>query len=278
VAPSAVSRQIAILEREVGLPLFERTASGVTTTGAGEVLARHTLSVFRDIDRARSAIGDLKGLRSGEVTIYAIEGMASEFLPRLLTSFHVRFPGISFNLVLAPTDRIVEAVLNDEADIGITFNAKPRPELAIVARHAEPLTCLVAPGHPLSKSKSISLQMLARYPVALPNHAFGLRQVIDLAVKRRGVALQAMVTTDSLELTKQLAAAGTAVAFMPAFTVAREIEQGTLRSISLDDKLFRSIGTEVCIHRGRAISSAAEEFLKVLVPAVKTLGHSRRVF
>jgi DNA-binding transcriptional LysR family regulator len=278
VAPSAVSRQIAILEREVGLPLFERGASGVTATAAGEVLARHTRSVFREIDRARSAIGDLKGLRSGEVTIYAIEGMASEFLPRLLTAFHARFPGISFNLVLAPTDRIIEAVLNDEADIGITFNAKPRPELAIVAQHAEPLTCLVAPGHPLAKSRSISLQMLARFPVALPNHAFGLRQVIDLALKRRGITLRAFVTTDSLELTKQMAAAGGAVAFMPAFTVAREVAQGTLRSMPLEDKLFRSVGTEVCIHRGRAISSAAQEFLKVLVPAVETLGQPKRAF
>ncbi|MBX6329202.1 MAG: LysR family transcriptional regulator [Pseudolabrys sp.] len=274
VAPSAVSRQIAILEREAGLPLFERRASGVTTTAAGEVLARHTQSIFREIDRARSAIEDLKGLRAGEVTIYAIEGMVREFLPRLLASFHAQFPGISFNFTIASTDRIIEAVLNDEADIGITFNAKPKSELSIVARHTEPLTCLVAPGHPLSKRKSISLQQLAQYPVALPNEAFGLRQLIDLAAKRRGIALQAFVTTDSLELTKQMAAVGTAVAFMPAFTVAREVSQGTLRAIPVDEKLFRSVATEVCIHRNRTISSAGQEFLKVLIPAVKALGQT----
>ncbi|PWB59002.1 MAG: LysR family transcriptional regulator [Bradyrhizobiaceae bacterium] len=278
VAASAVSRQIAILEREVGLPLFERTATGVATTAAGEVLARHTRSMFREIDRARSAIEDLKGLRAGEVVIYAIEGMVSEVLPRLLSSFHARFPGISFKLVFAPTDRIVEAVLSDEADIGITFNARPRPELAIVARYAEPLSCLVSPSHPLACSESVSLQHLKSYPVALPTNAFGLRQLIDLAAKRRGISLQPMLTTDSLELTKQLAAAGVAVAFMPAFTVAREIRAGSLRCLPLDEKAFRSVGTEVCVHRNRTISTAAQEFLKALVPVVKALGQARQAF
>jgi len=109
IAPSAISRQIAILERELKLRLLERTSSGVVTTAAGRLLAQHMQSIFRDIGRAQAAIDDLKGLQVGEVTIYAMEGLVSNFLPSLITRFNAVHPGISFNLVLAATDRIIEA-------------------------------------------------------------------------------------------------------------------------------------------------------------------------
>jgi DNA-binding transcriptional LysR family regulator len=271
VAPSAISRQVAKLERECGLPLFDRSSTGVFATAAGNILASHTQSIFRDIDRARSAIEDLKGLRIGEVAIYAMEGMVSHFLPALFSSFNERFPNIDFNLVLAPTDRIIEAVVRDEADIGITFNAKPRQDLVVVARYAEPVDCLVAPDHPLAKRARVTLSELACYPLALPNEAFGLRQLVDAAAKRSGIALNVMLTTNSLELTKTLAAKGTAVAFMPAFTVRAETGRGGLVCIPVADKMFRSAYTDVCVHKNRNISTAGQEFLNALVEEMELL-------
>jgi DNA-binding transcriptional LysR family regulator len=271
IAPSAISRQIAILERELKLRLFERNSTGVSTTAAGRLLAHHTQSIFRDIGRAQAAIDELKGLQVGDVTIYAMEGLVSDFLPSLLSSFHTRFPGISFNLVLAPSDRIIEAVARDEADIGISFNAKLRHEIIVAARYAEPVSCIVSPRHPLAREKSVTLKALQRYPLALPNDSFGLRQLIDAAVKRRGIDCRTLLTTNSLELTKTLAAKGAAVAFMPAFTVSAEVARGSLRCIPVNEKGFRMPYSEVCIHRNRELSQAAQAFLKVLVTEVKSL-------
>lgn len=279
IAPSAISRQIAILERELSLKLFERTAAGVTTTAAGRLLALHTQSIFRDISRAQSAIDDLKGMRVGEVTIYAMEGLVSNVLPALLSRFHEQYPGINFNLVLAPTDRIIEAVVRDEADIGLTFNARPRPDLTVAARHAEPVSCIVSPQHPLARQKSVSLKTLQQYPLALPNDSFGLRQLIDMAAKRRRLTLRVLLTTNSLELTKTLAASGAAVAFMPAFTVSAEIARGSLRCVPVAEKAFQSASSEVCVHRNRDISSAARVFLTALIAEMKLLKfRARSVF
>ena len=75
VAPSAVSRQIAQLEHEVDAILFERSKGGVQLTVAGEVLARHSHGIFRDLDRARTGIDELRGLRRGEVNLWVIEGI-----------------------------------------------------------------------------------------------------------------------------------------------------------------------------------------------------------
>jgi DNA-binding transcriptional LysR family regulator len=92
VAPSAVSRQIAQLELELAAVLFERSKVGVQLTAAGEVLARHSHRIFRDLDRARSGIDDLRGLQRGEVSVWVIEGFVSGLLPDLLGNFHHRYP------------------------------------------------------------------------------------------------------------------------------------------------------------------------------------------
>jgi len=271
IAPSAISRQIAILEKELGVRLFERAPSGVRPTAAGYILTQHTNSIFRDVGRAKSAIEELKGLRIGEVTIYAMEGLVSEFLPKLFSSFHVQYPGIKFNLILASTDQIIEAVVRDEADIGITFNAKPRQELSVVARYSEPVGCLVAPRHPLANEMAVTLKTVSEFPLALPNETFGLRQLIDAEATRRRLRLNVMLTTNSLELTKRAAIFGSAVAFMPPFTVRSEVAQGSLRCIPMNEKAFRSAYSEVCVHRSRTISAASQEFLKSLVAAVNGL-------
>ena len=125
VAPSAVSRQIAQLEHEVDAVLFERSKSGVRLTAAGEVLARHSHRVFRDIERARSGIDDLRGLRRGEVSLWVIEGFVRGCCRASWPNFQIRYPAVAFKVQTASTDRIIEALLEDEADIGITFNASP---------------------------------------------------------------------------------------------------------------------------------------------------------
>lgn len=93
VAPSAVSRQIAQLEHELDAILFERSKSGVRLTAAGEVLARQSHRIFRDLDRARAGIDDLRGLRRGDVSLWVIEGFVTGLLPNLLGRLPAPLPG-----------------------------------------------------------------------------------------------------------------------------------------------------------------------------------------
>jgi DNA-binding transcriptional LysR family regulator len=200
VAPSAVSRQIAQLEREVDAVLFERSKVGVQLTAAGEVLARQSHRIFRDLDRARSGIDDLRGLQRGDVSVWVIEGFVSGLLPDILANFHHQYPGVSFKIQTGSTDRIVEALLEDEADIGITFNAMPRAEIEVIAEYVEPISCLVAPTHDYANRSELTLDEICKYHLALPEHSFGLRQVFERAIAKRRLNPQILVTTNSLEL------------------------------------------------------------------------------
>ncbi len=272
VAPSAISRQIQILEHDFGAPLFERTNQGMRLTAAGVLLARQTQRTFRDLDRVRAAVDDLRGLRRGHVTAYAIEGMVADFLPRVLSQFQDRYPGISFTIKTGSTDRIIEALVHDEADIGIGFNVSERADIVTVYEYAEPLDCLVAVDHPLADAKSLRLRDILAYPLALPDTAFGLRQMIDNAMRRERLTPAIWVTTNSLELTKTLAISGRAIAFMPAVSVLSEVAQARLRAIPLLAEDCAHARTSVCVHRDRDLPFATAEFLKTIIATLTDLG------
>ncbi|MDF3812729.1 LysR family transcriptional regulator [Rhodopseudomonas sp. BAL398] len=271
VAPSAVSRQIAQLEHELDAVLFERSKMGVQLTSAGEVLARQSNRIFRDLERARTEIDDLRGLRRGEVSLWVIEGLVSGLLPDLLAEFHHRYPQVSFRIQTGSTDRIIEALLEDEADIGITFNAPRRPEIEVIAEHVEPISCLVAPTHVFADRTELNLDDICTQTIALPEHSFGLRQVFERAVAKRQRSPQVLVTTNSLELTKRMAATGQVLAFMPALTVIAELHSGGLRAIPVADPAFEAARSSISVHRDRPLPHAAQEFLKTLVNAIRGL-------
>ncbi len=111
IAQSALSRQIHKLEEDFGVPLFHRHARGVELTSAGEIFLRHARSSLRQIERVRSELDALKGLRRGTVTIQSIESLVQHLLPRAIARFSERHPGISFDVTIDGSDHVVAAVL-----------------------------------------------------------------------------------------------------------------------------------------------------------------------
>lgn len=264
VAPSAVSRQVAQLEEDLDTTLLLRSKSGVELTHAGEVYFRQTRRILLDLNHAKQSLDDMRGLRRGEVNIAVIEGLVSELLPRITADFHRRYPKILFKVRTMPTDDILAALMDHEADIGLTFNAPERAEIQIIEEYTEPISCLVAPHHRFANAKQLSLADIAKAPMAMAESNFGLRRIIEKALGPRRAGIQPVITTNSLEFTKAMAMTGEVVSFMPMLTVQREIRSGLLHAIPIDSPALASSTTSLCIHRDRPLSYPAREFLKLL--------------
>ncbi len=264
VAPSAVSRQLVQLEHSLGTPLLERTNTGVQLTAAGTMVERYTEGMFRELDQLRATIHDFKGLKEGTVKLSVIEGMVAGMLPKAMADFSSAHPAINFTVLTDSTDHIIEALIRNETDIGIIFGGKPRPEIEIIAEHAEPVMCLVAKSHPFARRRSITLAELCGEKLALPVTSFGLRQAFDAAVRRARLKPDIVLTANTLELIKNFATSGAAVTIAPALAATREMAQGRLKAVPIKDAELMSSSVALCIHKDRPLSYAARAFLGAL--------------
>jgi DNA-binding transcriptional LysR family regulator len=268
VAPSAISRQIAKLEHELGAALFERRSTGVRLTPAGEILAGQLQSTVRDLMRVRGQIDELNGLRRGDVTIHCIEGLIDTFLPAVIAAFNSRYPEIRFHVTVASTDGIIDALVSDDADIGIALNAPGRMEISVCGGWAEPLHAIVAPSHPLSARKGLHLAELARFPAALPDASFGVRRLVDRMLAKGDLTPNVLVTTNSILATNCIVRQGIAYTLMPVFAVAGDLESGSLIAIPLTDRGLEPTRVQVCIHKNRRLPVAAAELLASLIASL----------
>lgn len=271
VSSSAVSRQIAKLERDIDAPLLERNARGVALTEAGRLLAAFGGRSSRDMEQIRSQINDLNGLRKGHVTIATVEAMVAEFLPRCLAAFQARHPGIIATVNVIGTHAIAEAVLDHEADIGIAYGTPKRQDLTIQAALPQPLHAILSSKHPFASRKSVFLSEFRNAAVALPNRSFGIRQMVDRASVRAGFTFSKILETNSLEMAKGLVRHSMAVTFMPLLTVFRDIELGALIARPLRDSTFASSSIEVLTATDRSLPRAPRALLVEIQQALAHL-------
>jgi DNA-binding transcriptional LysR family regulator len=123
----AVNRQLLYLEAEIGAPLFERLPSGMKLTPAGEVLARHSITVIQDAQRTASEFDNLRGVRRGKVTLITVEGVNSDLLPAVIGRMLQLHPMVEIEATTAGSSAIPPVVLSGDADIGLAFSL-PRNE------------------------------------------------------------------------------------------------------------------------------------------------------
>lgn len=269
VAPSAVSRQIANLEEELGASLFERTPRGMVPTEAGQLLFNYVCENNHRIERVRSDLDDLTNLRRGTVRLAVIEAVTGDFLPTLMSRFSASYPGIGFYVEVCGTHQIADRVVSDSAEIGLAFDVLSREDLVLQGRLAQPLQVICRPSHPLARRKSVSVTDLVNHRLVVPDETFGTRYLIDRAAARAGVRLSVHCVANSLQLLKMLVANSDAVSCMPPLTFAHEQASGLLAAVPVSDKSCRQASLDVITARHRKLSAAAKVFLEALLEVCK---------
>lgn len=269
VAPSAVSRQMAALEEDLGAPLFERSAKGVRLTPAGEVFASTARSIFRQMERARSEIDDLRGLKRGHVILYAVEGVVAEFLFPLLAKFNRDHPQISFEIQVTGTDDVLRALIEDRGDIGLAFNPAPAADILVLRQAVHRVVAVAPPDHPAARAGSLSVAGLAAHTLGLPDRGFGVRRLLDEAMAREQVENRPFLQVNSIEMAKAFVRAGMGLTVLPEFAVQAEGARGEFACIPLHGQRGGLSATlALCTHRDRHLGAAARRVLDWLSSAM----------
>jgi DNA-binding transcriptional LysR family regulator len=217
--PSAVSQQVAALEREVGIVLVERGARGARLTQAGVVLDRHAAIVLGQLAAARAELDDLAALRGGTVRLAAFESSWTALVPAAVARFRAAFPDIDLQLAEEDPVAAVAGVRAGACDVAVVFEPNGAEgleglERTVVAR--DPLWAVLPAGHALAAGAGpapLDLAVLAAEPWVAPT-AF-CATVVRGACAAAGFEPDVVFSSADYGAVQGFVAAGAGVALVP---------------------------------------------------------------
>ncbi|PHZ84619.1 LysR family transcriptional regulator [Paremcibacter congregatus] len=264
VAPSSVSRQIAILEDELGVEVLERGRGKAKLTEAGEMAVKYYRDDLGRKEILASHLNDIQGLRRGSITIAMGEGFVSDLLSEAMQAFMGEYPEIEIDVRVAGTNQVLSLVEEDEAHIGMVFDCPSLPRITVQQAYNQPLKAVMAASHALAGRKSVSLADFMSLKYALPQKNFRIREVLDEAAYQEKLVLDPVLTSNSLLILKNMAMTPDGVTVLPDIAILKELKAGHLVSIPVESASLSNTSADIVTRLGRLLPGAAREFLKYL--------------
>lgn len=233
LTPPAVSLQLRELENTIGIPLLERSESGMVMTLAGQELLELSKSIQDSLTRFGEVIGDLKGVDHGVVAV-GVVSTARYFAPTVLAEFMKIYPQVKIQLLVGNRETTMEKLESMELDFAITglppdhFGVKKE----FISKH--PQIIIVSPDHRLAKKQRIALSELQDETFLLREPGSGTRSITDKLFARSRNLPGSGLEFGSNETIKQAVMAGLGIAVISAHTVAAELKEKRL--VALDVK------------------------------------------
>ena len=257
----AVSAQVRQLEQEMNAPLFARLGTKIALTPAGEIFAQYAEQILDLRRRAQDSINELERVPRGELVIAANEATCIYVLPRVFSEYKKRFPNVQILVDRAYGTRVVEAVVDNQADFGITQLPVTEKRLQVAKIHSDEIKALFPPRHPLALKDCILPQDLVGLQLLLPK-AGQTRNRLNAWLEPVEDQVSISMELDSTEMLKRFAMAELGVAFVAGSHTGEEVAAGRLAARSLGpEPMVRQIG--LIYRKDKALSKAALGFIEV---------------
>jgi DNA-binding transcriptional LysR family regulator len=262
ITQSAVSQQIASLEKDLGAPLFERIGRRVYLTPAGEVLAREAVKVLSTVSRAREAVGAVSKGDAGRLRVGASTTPGIYLLPEVLGRLRADFPLVELDFRIANSSRIEALAVANEFDLGVC-GFRPTHEELFETELGEDRIIPVAAPTLLGKTRRIRPGDLARWPLIAREPGSATRSVVERSLASLGVEIVPAFELPSPEAIVRAAEAGLGYAFVSARAAGEAIETGRLVELRVQELDVRR-GLFAVYHRDKQVTPPMRELIDLL--------------
>jgi DNA-binding transcriptional LysR family regulator len=258
VAQSALSHQVAGLERELGVELLHRTTRSVELSEAGALVLARARAVLAETDALRSEIDELRGLLRGHVAVGAMLFGGELDIPAILAAFTARFPGIEIGLREGTAQRMLEMLHDGSLDITFALEVEPPEGVERLELSSEELALATSPGHGLAGNGPLPIGALTGQPLIAFQHGSSTRLLVDGALARAGARPRISLEANDFALVRALVARGVGLAILPRSYLQRPGPEISFRPLS------PALGMPVVLwwRRGRSLSPAARAFVE----------------
>jgi DNA-binding transcriptional LysR family regulator len=259
----AISAQIRQLEHELKAELFERFGSRISLTIAGKIFAEYAERMLDIRRQAQNSLNELETSPRGELVIAANEATCIYVLPKVFAEYKTQFPGVQLQVNRSYGSRVVEAVMENVADFGLTQLPVVEKRVQVVDMYRDEVHAIVPANHPLAAMDKVRCEDVIAWPLLLPQTGM-TRSRLNVWFESVEDELQVSMELDSSETMKRFVMAGLGISFLAASNCVEEVAAGTLATIPLaPEPMMRKLG--LIYRKDKALPKAALGFIQVIL-------------
>ena len=262
ISQSAVSQQIAALEKDLGVALFERIGRRVYPTAAGEVLLQEAVKVLSTVSRAREAVGAVSKGDAGRLRVGASTTPGIFLLPEVLGRFRADFPHVELEFSIANSSRIEALAVANEFDLAVC-GFRPTHDELFETELGEDRIVLVASPVLVGRSRRVQPDDLARWPLVAREPGSATRTTVERALAKLGVHLASAFELPSPEAIVRAAEAGLGCAFVSWHAVREAVATRQLVEVRVEGLDVRR-GLYAIYHRDKRVTPAMRDLIELL--------------
>ncbi len=229
----AVSRQIQLLEQDIGAPLFVRERHGMVLTAAGRALLGYARRAMLELDRARAEIASATEGIGGLVTLGLLPSTIDILSGPLVASLAQSYPGIRLRLATGYAGTLLEWLQSGDIDAALLYGAERSSGVLAQPLIEEPLWVIGPKAAKLRRNKPMPLAELIGKPLVLPSAPHGIRTLVDHACAVSKVVLTIAAETNALSVQRSLVLGGHGLTILPPIAVAEDLRSGQLSGAPL---------------------------------------------
>ncbi|TAG06135.1 MAG: LysR family transcriptional regulator [Betaproteobacteria bacterium] len=271
IAQPALSRQIGLLEAELGAHVFVRHGRGVRLTDRGRLLLEHATGILHQCDRALAAMRSKDAPLSGRIAVGLPPSLCRLLAVPLLQQLRQRFPELRVSLREALSSHLLDWLKRGSLDCAVCYNVVAGPDFTLQSLGDEP-RYLIAPTSDKSAPQGgrVSLLQLARLPLILPSHPHATRVMVESRLAAKSLKPVIAAEVDGVSSILSLIRAGYGYGVLPHSALLGAAGQEDLRSIAVLGSPFKSQVSLVTASR-RPDSEAQRHVTALLISLMSTI-------
>jgi DNA-binding transcriptional LysR family regulator len=263
VSQSAATQSVHRVEEHFAAQLVDRSKRPFVLTAEGQACYEGFREVLELYDSVEARVRSLRLEIGGLVRVAAIYSVGLHNMSRCMQEFMREYPKAKVRLEYLRPNKVYDAVLNAEVDLGIMSYPAPSPDLNVIPLRSERMVVVCPPGHRLTEFDAVTAEQLQGVDFVAFDRDLSIRKEIDRHLRQRSVSIRVVMEFDNIETIKQAVQIGAGVSILPEPTVHDEVRNGSLAAVRLiAPELRRPISV---IYRPRKIfTPTAAKFVELL--------------
>ncbi len=269
VSQPAVSGRIKALEASLGVALFARGRTQPTLSPAGKALRPHAEQLLRTVAMARQAVHQLQPRTGGALHIAAALSVCTYLMPDVMKGYQAAHPNVMVHLRSGNSFQVLKMVVDGEADIGVARSLH-HPDVETMTLRDDPLILVGHPAHPTLKKRHVSLEEIESWPLIFYDRGSSDWTLSQGLFRRAGLLPNVVLEVETIEAAKRMVERKLGFSFLPQIALTRELRDGRLVAIAIQDAEPLSRNLDVIHRRHHPLAPEAQMLLSLLRTATNT--------